>query len=87
MIWQDLVITIVSIIFSLALVPQVYHVFKAKKCSIRLLTSVPNFIGLYCISIVYYTLNLYFSTIVTAITGTFWLALFIQKLIYKEKEN
>lgn len=82
MLWQDIVITAVNIIFSLALFPQVYYGFKEKKGSITYATSVPTFIGLYILCFVFFTLNLFLSTIICALTGTLWLILFIQKLKY-----
>ena len=84
MLWQDIVIMIANIIFFISLVPQVYFGFKEKKGFITLATSGPIAIGLYAISISFYTLNLYFSSIVLFVTGTLWLALFIQRLIYKK---
>lgn len=84
MIWQDIVITCASILFSVSLIPQVYSGFKEKIGPIKFQTSIPTFIGLYVVSFVYYTLSLYFSSVITFITGTVWLILFIQRLIYKK---
>lgn len=81
-IWQDIVISIVNIVFSLALVPQVYYNFKNKVGSVVISASLPTFLGLYVLTFTFYTLNLYYSTIVSFMTGSFWLILFIQKLIY-----
>ncbi len=80
--WQDIVITITTIVFSIALFPQIYRGFKEKKGHIAYATSVPTFIGLFVISFAYYTLGLFFSTIMTFITGTLWLILFIQRVKY-----
>ena len=83
MTWQDIVITIVIIAFAYALIPQIYQGFKQKKGFINLQTSGITSIGMYVITFVYFTLSLYFSTIIGFITGTLWAILFFQKLIYK----
>ena len=83
--WQDTVITIANILFSISLMPQVYHGFKEKVGPIKFQTSIPTFIGLYAVSFTFYTLFLYFSAVLTFLTGTLWLILFIQRLIYKNK--
>ncbi len=84
MLWQDTVITVANIMFFASLVPQVYYGFKEKKGFITLATSGPIFIGLYAISVSFYTLNLYFSSIMLFVTGTLWLVLFIQRLMYRK---
>jgi len=83
MIWQDLVITISVILFSYALLPQIYQGFKNKKGHINLQTSAITMLGMYAIAITYLTLNLVFSSVMCFITGTMWLILLTQKVIYK----
>ena len=85
MIWQDIVLTIIGIIFSISLVPQVYHGFKTKAGPIRYATSVPTFLGLYIIAAVYLTLQLRLSAVIAFVTATLWLSLFIQRLVYSSK--
>ena len=82
MVWQDIIISISQILFSIALLPQIYLGFKNRKCSITLMTSVPTFIGLYAISFCFYTLSLYFSAIISLVAGTLWFILFLQRIIY-----
>jgi len=82
MVWQDIVLTIAYLIFTVALLPQVYEGFKFRKGVIAISTSVPTFIGLYVISYVFYTLDLTFSAVMSVVTGTLWLILFIQRLVY-----
>jgi len=81
--WQDYIITLSVIAFSYALIPQIYQGFKKKKGFITIQTSLITSLGMYALTYVYFTLNLYFSTIMVFITGTLWLILFIQKIIYK----
>ncbi|MBU2104513.1 MAG: hypothetical protein KKF67_01920, partial [Nanoarchaeota archaeon] len=76
MMWQDIAITICIVAFSYALIPQIYKGFREKKGLISLQTSFITFTGLYLLSLVYFTLKLYFSTIISIITGTLWLILF-----------
>ena len=84
MIWQDIVVTIANLLFAYSLVYQVYYGFKKKKGLLTLTTSLLTVIGLYAISIAFFTLALYFSAISTTINGTLWLILLIQRLVYKE---
>ena len=83
MIWQDIVITIVIIVFTYALIPQIYQGFKQKKGLINLQTSIITSLGLGVISFTYFTLELYFSAIMAFINGILWIMLFFQKIIYK----
>ncbi|MBI2990210.1 MAG: hypothetical protein HYY51_03435 [Candidatus Magasanikbacteria bacterium] len=85
--WQDLVIMSVTIVFSAALIPQIWSGFKTKTGPISYQTSIPTFIGLYTMSFTYITLRLYFSSVITFLTGTLWLTLCIQRLIYKDKNK
>lgn len=82
--WQDIVVTIGNLVFVLSLVPQVYHGFKQKTGPIKWQTSAPTFFFMYVFVTVYYSLQLYFSAAVAFLVGTMWLALFIQRLIYKK---
>ena len=84
MVWQDIVISLASLILMLSLLPQIHYSFKNKKGTITIKTSLPTFIGLYTIAASYFTIELYYSFIVTFLTATFWLILFVQRLIYKK---
>ncbi len=81
--WQDIVITISIIFFAYALIPQIIQGFKKRKQDILLQTSLITSIGMYAITIAYLTLNLIFSSITAAITGTLWAIIAIQKIFYK----
>ena len=84
MVWQDIVMMIVNIVFSLSLVPQVHHGFKRKRGFITLATSIPTCIGGYVTSFALFTLHLYFSGTAAAFTGTLWLVLLVQRVVYKK---
>jgi len=81
--WQDIVITVSVILFGYALIPQIIQGFRKKKQDINLQTSAITAGGMYAIMIAYLTLNLMFSTITVAITGTLWLIIALQKIVYK----
>ncbi|MBS3071331.1 hypothetical protein J4407_03480 [Candidatus Pacearchaeota archaeon] len=83
MTWQDIAITVIIIAFSYALLPQVYQGFKQKKGFINLQTSAITSTGMYILCFVYFTLGLYFSTVMAFVTGTLWTILFLQKITYK----
>jgi len=81
--WQDFVIMIINIIFSLSLIPQVIEGFKKKKGLIEFWTSIPTTLGLFVMSYTFFTLNLIFSSWLTFLTGILWLLLLIQKITFK----
>jgi len=87
MIWQDIVITIANLLFSYALIPQVYHGFKTKKGVMVLQTAILTTIGLYVSCIAFFSLNLFFSGFICALNGTLWLVLLIQRIIYPDKNS
>jgi hypothetical protein len=81
--WQDIAITILSICFVIALIPQISNGFKTKKSTVSKLTALITFVGAYIMAFVFFTLELYSSTIVQSIAGTFWFIIFIQSIIYR----
>ncbi|MCK4552797.1 hypothetical protein KAT80_01175 [Candidatus Pacearchaeota archaeon] len=82
MIWQDLIITLVNVIFAYALIPQVYQGFKEKKGFIHIQTGFLNSLGMFLVAFAFFTLGLTFSWIIGAFNATLWMVLFIQKIIY-----
>ena len=84
MVWQDIVVAIANLLFAYSLIWQVFYGFKKKKALISIQTSLLTCIGLYALAVCYFTLNLYISTIIGLFSGTMWLVLFIQSLIYEK---
>jgi uncharacterized protein with PQ loop repeat len=82
---QDIVITIASIIISLSLIPQVILGFKTKTGPVSYWTSIPYALSLSAVGLSFASLELWLSTIVTAITVLLWAILAIQKYIYSSK--
>lgn len=87
MIWQDLAITSTNIIFTLALIPQIYYGFKEKKGLVSFGASAPTFICLFVLAYTYSSLNLKFATLMTVLTGLAWLTLFLQRWKYGPTSN
>jgi len=87
MIWQDVVIAVANVVFSVSLIPQVHHGFKKKVGPIKFQTSIPISLGLSTIAFTFFTLSLCFSAVVSFIQGALWLVLAIQRLIYSKKSN
>jgi len=69
--------------FGYALLPQIYQGFKQKKGLINLQISLITAVGMYILTFVYITLELYFSATISFVTGIIWIILFAQKIIYK----
>lgn len=84
---RDIILTICSIAFGYALIPQVIYSFRKKMGTVTLQTSAITCTGLYTIAGVYVSLNLWFAAAACAITATLWLILLIQRLIYGDSDN
>jgi hypothetical protein len=85
MTWQDIVIAIANVVFSVSLVIQVYYGFKEKNGPIKFQASIPTAIGLFAVAFAFWTLGLYFSTVISALNAVLWLLLFIQRMVYNKK--
>ncbi len=87
MIWQDIVIAVANLMFTFSLVGQVYHGFIEKRGFIILKTSGLTSIGLYAISVTYYSLILYSSAVISFINASLWGILFFQRIFYQKAEG
>jgi hypothetical protein len=67
-----------------ALIPQIWHNFRAKACGISIQTSGVTFIALAIASFIYLNLGLLFTFILTFLIGIFWFILFVQRVVYKK---
>jgi len=83
MVWQDYAITVIIILLSYALIPQIIKGFKEKKELVNLQTSLITSIGLYGLAIANLTLKLYLSATIVEITAILWTTLLIQRILYK----
>lgn len=82
MTWQDGVISAANVLFSVSIAFQVYSGFKEKSGPIKFQTSVPTFVGLFAMSVAFWSLELYSSAAISAISGMLWFALFVQRIAY-----
>ncbi len=82
--WQDIVVAVANVLFGYSLIYQVYRGFKEKKGTLTIPTSLLTTIGMFAMTIVYLSLNLYISTIIGLFNGTMWLLLLIQGIKYRK---
>jgi hypothetical protein len=82
MVWQDITIAIANGLFTFSLASQAYHGFKKKRGVILLRTAGLTSLGLYAISISFFTLSLYFSSLIAFLNATLWAVLLAQRVGY-----
>lgn len=82
MTWQDIIITIASVVFVYAMLPQIIYGFKKKKGIITYQFSILNIVAMIALTITYFSLGLIFSTIISLIITMLWIVLLIQRIIY-----
>ncbi len=76
MLWQDIVIAIVSLLFGFILLPQLKDVWSGKTI-LNEITAALTTIGLFILAVTFFTLNLYVSVVAETFSGIIWLLLFI----------
>jgi len=74
-----------NVLLSYALIPQIIHNFKQKRNDITFQTAIICTIALYVLAFTVFKLDLILSSSITAIAGTLWFVILIQKFIYKKK--
>ena len=82
--WQDIAIATISIIFNIALIPQIIHGFKTKRKNIAHSTAIVTVFGIFINCFIYFTLGLYFTVITGLVGGILWAILLIQSYKYKK---
>jgi hypothetical protein len=80
--WQDIALTVASLVFIVALLPTV--VSRTSKPVLS--TSVLNAAVSFGIAIVYATLHLWFAALTTGINGTLWMTIAMQTLLLHRAE-
>jgi uncharacterized membrane protein YjdF len=78
--WQDIIIAIGSLVFSIALLPSVFSKHKP-----ALWTSVITGIVLFILALTYASLRFWYATTITALTASLWLVLAAQN-IFQSKD-
>ena len=84
MIWQDIVIAMVSLLFGFILLPQLKDAWHGKSI-LNVYTAGLTTIGLYILAGTFYTLNLWVSVTAELFSGTIWLLLFVFSYKYRKK--
>ena len=84
MLWQDIVIALISILFGFILIPQLKDVWIGKTI-LNGFTAALTTVGLFILAATFFTLNLYISVVAETFSGIIWLLLFI--LSEKNKKN
>lgn len=79
---QDYIMMAASVALTCALVPQVIKGAREKAAGVTLLTSGITGIALYVMCMCAVTLDLTFTASVWWLTGTLWLVLFGQRVVY-----
>jgi hypothetical protein len=84
MIWQDVVVGFVNVLFMYAMIPQLVYGFKTKRGLISIQFSVLNILAMLGLLLVYVSFELYISIVLTVILIVLWMALFLQRVFYGE---
>ena len=79
---RDIILTICSIAFGYALIPQVIYSFREKMGTVTVSTAAITGGALYAVAGVYVSLELWFAAVACAVTGTLWVVLLAQRLAY-----
>ena len=79
---RDAILTVCSIAFGYALVPQVIYGFREKMDTVTIHTSAVTGSALFAVAGVYFSLRPWFAATACAVTGSLWLALLAQRLVY-----
>jgi hypothetical protein len=74
--WQDIVVAIVNLAFCILIIPQIRDVIKYK-IIMNYYTCGLTGLGCLILSATWFTLGLYYSMVVSAISGVTWILLFI----------
>jgi len=76
MLWQDIVIALVSLLFGFILLPQLKDVWSGKTI-LNSFTAALTTVGLFILAATFFTLNLWISVAAETFSGVIWLLLFI----------
>lgn len=83
MVWQDTALSIINFGFILTLIPAIVHNYKNKDVKGQSFTTyISTAVLLSIMSFLFYTLDLWLSSVATAGTAVTWYILLYQKLVY-----
>lgn len=69
--WQDVVMSIVGLVFALVMIPQLIDCYK-KKCKMNSISCSITIAGLIVMGICMFTLNAYYTAVVEMIAASVW---------------
>jgi len=84
MLWQDIIIALVSLLFGFILLPQLKDVWSGKTI-LNSFTAALTTVGLFILAATFFTLNLWISVAAETFSGVIWLLLFILSSRNKKK--
>ena len=84
--WQDIILSMIGVVFTIVLIPQLKDVIK-NKCKMNGLTCMVTSGGCFLISYVDFSLNLPISSAVSAVTGILWGLMLYYSLTIDELMN
>ncbi|MFH1325649.1 MAG: hypothetical protein ABIH49_02685 [archaeon] len=82
MIWQDVIVSLASVIFVYSMFPQIVYGFKTKKGLISIQFSLLNIIAMIGLIIVYVSFELFLSAAINMLITSLWGVLLIQRIKY-----
>jgi hypothetical protein len=85
MIWQDIVIAVISLLFGVMLFPQLRDVLKGGVVNVY--TAGLTAFGLYLLGITFVTLQMWTTVVAEIFSGTVWFLLFFFSVINKRKKK
>jgi uncharacterized protein with PQ loop repeat len=83
--WQDIGLSVVVILFNIALVPQIIYGAKTKRKTIATSTALLTSAGAAFIAYIYFSLNLYTSAGIQLASAILWFVLLMQSIKYVKK--
>jgi hypothetical protein len=82
--YSDIIMMFCSIVFSISLIPVIYHNYRNKFCEIPYSTSFPTFFCMVLITVVYVSNGWILSSVTGLATMVCWLIILLQRGIYCE---
>jgi hypothetical protein len=84
--WQDIGLSVIVILFNIALVPQIIYGARVKRKTIATSTALLTVIGAAFIGYIYFSLKLYTSAGIQIATTILWGILLMQSIKYGKKK-
>ena len=80
--WQDIIVSIASLVFVYAMIPQIIYGFQTKKGLISIQFSVLNILAMLGLITAYASFGLAFSVILNVLILILWVILLAQRIKY-----